>query len=94
MTPPKTRTLALDRHAPEYLENATNFKTHAHIFNSLWVVQTLRLYEVEPWRLLDPLFAAVENTRPGSGFGRKRGDGRFELAYLAFVFSRHPDVRP
>jgi hypothetical protein len=30
----------------------------------------------------------------GGGYGRKRGAGRFELAYLAFVFSRHPDVKP
>lgn len=91
-----TRTLALDRHAPEWLKDATNFKTHADIFNGLWVIKTLRQYENPPHSLLDPLYDAVELAakEAGSGYGRKRGPGRFELAYLAFVFSRHPDVRP
>lgn len=94
--PEETRTLALDRHAPEWLQDATKFKTHAHIFNPVWVIGTLRRYEGPPHRLLDPLYQAVEEAakEAGSGFGRPRGAGRFELAYLAFVFSRHPDVRP
>lgn len=94
--PEETRTLALDRHAPEWLQDATKFKTHAHIFNPVWVIRTLRRYEGPPHRLLDPLYQAVEEAakEAGSGFGRPRGAGRFELAYLAFVFSRHPDVRP
>jgi hypothetical protein len=92
--PQHARSMALDRHTPEYLQDATRFQTHAHIFNGLWVIQTLRRYEGEPHYLLDPVYLAVEQTKPGSQFGRKRNGGRFELAYLAFVFSRHPDVRP
>lgn len=53
--PEETRTLALDRHAPEWLQDATKFKTHAHIFNPVWVIRTLRRYEGPPHRLLDPL---------------------------------------
>ncbi len=97
ITVPETvRTLALDRHAPESLQDATHFKTHAHVFNGLWVIKTLRRYEKPPYSLLDPLYDAVASAakEAGSGFGRRRGAGRFELAYLAFVFSRHPDVRP
>ena len=86
--------MALDRFTPEWLLDATRFQTHAHIFNGLWVIQTLRRYEGDPHRLLDPLYAAAASSGNGSGFGRPRGPGRFELAYLAFVFSRHPDVRP
>lgn len=90
------RTLALDRDPPEWLKDATNFKTDADVFNGLWVIKTLRRYEKPPHSLLDPLHRAVEQAakEAGSGFGRPRGPGRFELAYLAFVFSRHPDVRP
>lgn len=94
LTPPETRTLALERLTPEFLKDATRFQTDAHIFNGRWVIETLRRYEGEPHRLLDPLYTAVEMTKPGSGFGRKRTGGRFELAYFAFVFSRIPDVRP
>lgn len=93
-TPPKTRALALERHTPEFLKDALHFQTHTHIFNVLWVIQTLRRYEQEPYCLLKPLYEAVEASKPGSGFGRKRSGGRFELAYFAFVFSRIPDVRP
>lgn len=91
---PDSRTMALDRHPPEFLKDATRFQTHAHIFNGLWVIETLRRYEAEPYNLLAPIYEAVQRSMPGSGFGRKRNGGRFELAYLAFVFSRHPDVRP
>src|SRR5690606_7736505 len=69
--PEETRTLALDRHAPEWLQDATKFKTHAHIFNPVWVIRTLRRYEGPPHRLLDPLYQAVEEAAKdaGSGFG-------------------------
>jgi hypothetical protein len=88
--------LARKRHKPEFLEGATRFKSHAHIFNGLWVIETLRRYEGEPHRLPDPLYEAVDQVahEKANGFGRRRNGGRFELAYLAFVFSRHPDVRP
>jgi hypothetical protein len=93
--PPKpARTMALDRYTPEYLKDALRFQTHAHIFHGRWIIETLRRYEGEPHYLLEPVYTAVEKTKPGSGFGRKRNGGRFELAYLAFVFSRHSDVRP
>jgi hypothetical protein len=94
--PTPTRTLALDRHLPEFLMGATEFKSDAHVFNGLWVIETLLRYEQPPYSLLEPLYQAVAEAAKerGSGFGRRRGAGRFELAYLAFVFSRHPDVRP
>lgn len=105
--------MGLDRHPPQFLMNATRFETSAAIFNPLWVITTLRRYEGEPYRLLDPLDRAATALdsrgvrlevgsagskpfpRSGSrGNGRPRLGGRFDLAYLAFVFSRHPDVRP
>lgn len=59
-----------------------------------WVIETLRRYEGEPYNLLKPLYDAVDKTRPNVRFGRKRIEGRFELAYFDFVFSRHADVLP
>jgi hypothetical protein len=97
VTPPETfRAMAIDRDTPEFLLDATRFQTHAHIFNPLWVIKTLRKYEGAPHFLIEPLYMAVAKAgeERGSSFGRPRGAGRFELAYLAFVFSRHPDVKP
>ena len=88
--------MALDRHAPETLKGAVNFNTDADTFNGLWLLKTLRRYDKPPYRLLKPLYDAVAEAAKdaGSGFGRPRGKGRFELAYFAFVFSRQADVRP
>lgn len=88
--------MGLDRRPPQFLLHATRFQTHSAVFNPLWVVETLRAYEGEPHRLLDPITqaAAALDGRPARSAGRPRSGGRFELAYFAFVFSRHPDVRP
>lgn len=79
---------------PYFLEDALKFKTDAATFHGRWVIETLRRYEGEDFNLLKPLYDVVDKTRPDSRFGRKRAPGRYELAYFAFVFSRHPDVRP
>lgn len=83
-------------HRPQFLARATAFHEHADVFDSLWVVRELKRLDRPPHQLLAPLSAAVELAArdAGSGYGRKRGAGRSELAYLAFVFSRHADVRP
>lgn len=88
--------MASFRHPPEFLLDATRFQQDTHTFNPLWVITTLRRFEGQPHDLLAPLTAAIEHVQrqAGTRFGRRRGQARFELAYLAFVFSRHPDVRP
>lgn len=79
-----------------FLMGATAFREHADVFNPLWVIRELKRLDGPPHRLLAPLTEAVQIAArdAGAGAGRRRGAGRFELAYLAFVFSRHADVRP
>lgn len=88
--------MAADRHPPEFLKDATRFQSHAHVFNGLWIITTLRKYDDAPYNLLEPITRAIAVVAANGGLaaGRPRGAGRFDLAYLAFVFSRHPDVRP
>src|SRR4051794_5956071 len=88
---PKTRSLSIGRHKAEFLRDATHFQTDADTFNGLWVIETLRRFEDDSDNhLLSPLYEAVEQaTGKKTAYGRRRLGGRFELAYLAFVFSRH-----
>jgi hypothetical protein len=81
---------------PTFLVRATAFREHADVFNPLWVIRELKRLDRPPHRLLAPLTDAVQTAAldAGAGGGRRRGAGRFELTYLAFVFSRHADVRP
>src|SRR3954447_11190932 len=79
---------------PYFLEDALLFAPYRHVMHGKWLIETLRQYDGEPYNLLKPLYDAVDKTRPNMRFGRKRIEGRFELAYFAFVFSRHADVLP
>ncbi len=81
---------------PETLLHSLRFRTDAHRFNGKWIIETLRALDREPYGLMAPVYHAVDSVANGngSGNGRHRQPGRFELAYLAFVFSRYPDVHP
>jgi hypothetical protein len=94
---PHERALALDRDLPQVLAGATDFGTSKHYMHQPWVIRTLRSFERDSGdHLLTPLYEAVDRLAAPAGYnlGRRRMPGRFELAYLAFVFSNFADVQP
>jgi hypothetical protein len=94
---PHERALALDRDLPQTLAGALDFGTSDHYMNQPWVIRTLRSFERKNGdHLLTPLYETVDRLAQPAGYnlGRTRMPGRFELAYLAFVFSKLGDVKP
>lgn len=82
--------------APRYLQGATRFQSDAATIHGLWVIETLKRYDEAKGKresLLAPVNDAVA-TYATSRYGRRRMRGHWQLAYLAFVFSRQADVRP
>jgi hypothetical protein len=72
---------------PVSLPGATEFSSEPEMLNEMWAIEILKQYP--QW--LTPL---LEGTDLDSNFGRPRIQGRWALAYLAFVVSRQVDVEP
>ena len=75
-------------HLPRVLEGATRFTEDRNELNSLWVVTTLKAHP-QFWGPVRKALAQAD-----SRFGRPRLPGDWALAYMAFVFSKIPDVQP
>jgi hypothetical protein len=73
---------------PAVPRRATNFDAHAATVNGKWIITTVQRYEDIWGDLRDASEGAA------SRFGAKRLPGNWALAYLAFVYSKHADVRP
>jgi hypothetical protein len=88
------RTLRRSEDLPVSLDGATSFADDA---GEMGALDFVRLLKAHP-EIADPLAAAIDRrdgAAEGAGpFGRPRHEGRWELAYFAFVLSGHVDVQP
>ncbi|MCU1529283.1 MAG: hypothetical protein JWP75_3046 [Frondihabitans sp.] len=89
-----TRTPRRTEDLPVWLDGATAFADDA---GEMGALDFVRLLKAHP-QIAKPLAEAIDwrpRAAEGSGpFGRPRHDGRWELAYFAFVMSGHVDVQP
>lgn len=75
-------------HLPRRLEGATNFTKDRDELNSLWVVTMLKAHP-QFWGPIRKALAQAD-----SQYGRPRLPGDWALAYMAYAFSKIPDVQP
>jgi hypothetical protein len=73
---------------PVSLPQATEFSSEPELLNELWAIEALK--QQPQW--LTPLLE--ETDALASDFGRKRMEGKWALAYLAFVVSGRVDIEP
>lgn len=73
--------------APVHLPNAAEFSAEPRFRSPLWLVSVIKSM---PWLWRD----LANATTVRHNWGRRRGPGRWALAYLAFVISGEVDVEP